>query len=209
MPSALAIGIFCIQPTFADEAVELSKAGKKNLGWSFDNGQEFPGAKGTLTVDTLQSHKGRQDIFVPLPEVGEVKLTRIDGSTDQFHASDAGLTLGISAEPLLLEYKSSSKELPSELKPPLIKLKDVPSPVAKGDAASVTFSMAGTQIAHLQIIPPPFWKIETTTTETTLTCKLTCPPSTWSREGRLLVRIKQQEQPPSGEISIPVQVISR
>src|SRR5438128_2502674 len=44
----------------AQQAVNLMKTGEKNLGWTFNNGQEFPGAKGGLEIDS-ETKRGGQD----------------------------------------------------------------------------------------------------------------------------------------------------
>lgn len=41
----------------AAEVVPLSDPDAKTLGWSFDNGQEFPGATGSLTVEAVEGAK--------------------------------------------------------------------------------------------------------------------------------------------------------
>ena len=40
----------------------LSGSAKENYGWTFDNGSEFPGATGKLSVDTAVKHNGRESL---------------------------------------------------------------------------------------------------------------------------------------------------
>ena len=50
--------LFLTTSTQAQEAVSLMKPGQPRMGWSFDNGQEFPGAKGGLEVDATVRYNG-------------------------------------------------------------------------------------------------------------------------------------------------------
>ena len=40
----------------------LAGSAKENYGWTFDNGSEFPGATGKLSVDTAVTHNGRESL---------------------------------------------------------------------------------------------------------------------------------------------------
>ena len=46
----------------AEQDVQLLAPDKPAMGWNFDNGKEFPGAKGTLTVDPEVKHDGRESL---------------------------------------------------------------------------------------------------------------------------------------------------
>lgn len=47
---------FLLSSLSAQEGIELAQPSKPNLGWTFDNGQEFPGAKGSLSLDETTPH---------------------------------------------------------------------------------------------------------------------------------------------------------
>jgi hypothetical protein len=47
----------------ADE-VSLMQPGKEKLGWSFDQGQEFPGAQGRVSIDDTQKHDGEDSLHL-------------------------------------------------------------------------------------------------------------------------------------------------
>ncbi|PTY01774.1 hypothetical protein DB346_11320 [Verrucomicrobia bacterium LW23] len=49
----LLAGVLChpLSPACAADPLDLMEAGTENFGWKFDNGQEFPGAKGGISVD--------------------------------------------------------------------------------------------------------------------------------------------------------------
>ncbi len=51
----LALSAAVLTPAAAQQVVDLCEPEQKNLGWSFDNGREFPGATGSLTVEPGQA----------------------------------------------------------------------------------------------------------------------------------------------------------
>ncbi|WFB35952.1 sugar-binding protein [Kiritimatiellota bacterium B12222] len=46
----------------AQDAVSLMKPGEPHLGWTFNNGPEFPGAKGSLEIDPTALYNGQQSL---------------------------------------------------------------------------------------------------------------------------------------------------
>lgn len=44
--------------------VDLFTTARPTLGWNFDNGQEFPGAKGALVVDATVKHGDQESLFL-------------------------------------------------------------------------------------------------------------------------------------------------
>ena len=45
-------GVFACAQLFAQDAVPLISPNDPSAGWKFNNGREFPGATGSLTVDS-------------------------------------------------------------------------------------------------------------------------------------------------------------
>lgn len=48
----------------SDQDVSLFVPEKPNMGFGFDNGQEFPGAKGTLSLDSSMKHDGQSSLHL-------------------------------------------------------------------------------------------------------------------------------------------------
>ena len=116
---------------FADDPqeIQLMTAGSQNLGWNFDNGQEFPGATGTLALDPDHKREDHDALkltgdftgggqyvqaTVPVPGVVIDKLTiwyrspssgmmtlRLLDETGQCHQFKVNVTLGSSWEKLV------------------------------------------------------------------------------------------------------------
>ena len=55
---ALSAVLHFAAPARAEDAVPLISSGNALAGWTFDNGREFPGATGGLTVDADAKHDG-------------------------------------------------------------------------------------------------------------------------------------------------------
>ena len=60
--AAVAIGSLLEANLRAQELVPLISETEASAGWRFNNGQEFPGATGTLTVDTEAKRDGRDSL---------------------------------------------------------------------------------------------------------------------------------------------------
>ncbi len=58
----IAVALSTLSSVRAEQDVQLLVSGKPALGWAFDNGREFPGAKGELEADAEVKHDGRESL---------------------------------------------------------------------------------------------------------------------------------------------------
>ena len=159
----------------------------------------------------LYKDKGRQDVFVPLPDAGEVKVLHIDGSSTVLDAGKKGVTLGIAEEPLLLLYQSSATALPGLLGNSPAALTALPESVVKGGSVDLVFALNGLPPDALTLAVPPSWTARTAGVspvlpggKPTVTWTVTAPENTAAREGRIVVSLGK-----SGELYFGIPVTGR
>ncbi|MGD0094289.1 MAG: sugar-binding protein, partial [Planctomycetota bacterium] len=174
----------------------------------------------------LWKEKGRQDVFLPLPDAGEVKVLRIDGSSNTLSPGgrgkgEGGVTLGVAEEPLLLLYHSSATALPERLGVPAAALAALPEGVVKGGSVELTFALNDLAADALTLAVPPGWTARRTGFQPvpaggtpalpaatggkpTVTWSVTAPENTVAREGRIVASLGK-----GGELCFGIPVTGR
>ncbi len=142
--------------------------------------------------------EGRKDVFVKLPKVTDVKVTRIDGSIGKLDAAGSGVMLSVSAAPVLLQYKSL-ENLSDTLGKPLVTVDSLAKEISKGGAAKLVLNGSP---KFVTVTPPPLWTVEEKAAGGKAEYTLTCPPDTAAREGRILVKLAGNR----GELFLPIMV---
>ncbi|MFT7639047.1 MAG: hypothetical protein ACI9G1_000774, partial [Pirellulaceae bacterium] len=104
----------------------------------------------------------RQDVFVPLATEDEVRLIRIDGTTQILHCEDGGVTVSLSDDPLLLMYddsraKDKNATLAESLGTPALALSMPTGSVAAGEAVTLLLTGKHANAETLKILCPPAW----------------------------------------------------
>jgi len=102
--------------------------------------------------------RGRADIRLPLADARAVRLTRIDGSTDDLDASDGGLSFTLGEDPVLLSFEKGPRELPAELALPAMRFASLPAAISRdGDTVIGVVLADGIDPAKVELRLPPFW----------------------------------------------------
>lgn len=132
----------------------------------------------------------REEVFLPLPGVGPVKVTRIDGASSLLDAAGEGVTLTLWDEPCLLEFVSADLMLPEQLDPPRVALADALAPIVKGRCARLEIRCRDTPPDSLELLAPPRWTVvRETGTAGVAVFSVGAPVDTAAKEGRLRVRL--------------------
>ena len=103
---------------------------------------------------------GREDVFIPLKGVDEVKVIKIDGSISMLDAGRKGVTLSIAEEPLLVLYKGGENALPQTLEKPEVFLDNIPASVVAGEKSRFDVVLNTVPEEKVSIKLPPFWTVE-------------------------------------------------
>lgn len=144
---------------------------------------------------------GRVDVGLPLPGVGHVRATRLDGAGSDF-APAGGLTIGLSDEPYLLAFESAGFALPEALTAPDASLDGAIGTVVKG--GSTRLALRSAHPGAVELVAPPGWLVQREAgTAVVAAFTVTAPSATAAREGRLLARLGATV----GEIQLPLPVV--
>jgi hypothetical protein len=140
-------------------------------------------------LQVLWLDDAREDVLVPLPADQEIELVRLDGSRSTLRSTDGGVSLTLSAEPVLLLYQDQKQGLAKTLGSPVLSLTAAPAAVAEGGTS--VFSLQGKELVakSLQVTCPPLW---TTTLKPAgkdqVQCEVRAPAATPAREARISVQ---------------------
>ena len=164
------------------------------------------------TLQILWKDKGRQDVFLPLPDTAGVTVTRLDGSHDALDAGGRGVTLTIGEDPLLLLYDGASP-LADTLGQPALKLVSAPAGLVPGKPSEVLVALNGASTDQAELLCQPFWKVSRASTDSADGAKvrftLEAPEHTSARELDLLVALKDAAGRRVGEISLRPPVVGQ
>jgi hypothetical protein len=140
-------------------------------------------------LQVLWLDDAHQDHMVPLPADRDIQLVRVDGSSSMLRSTGGGITLTLSAEPVLLRYRDEKQGLAPALEPPALSL--AAAPLAT-DEAEATFFLQGPELSaeSLRVICPPLW---TATLKPAAAGQIECtvrgPEATAAREVRICVQL--------------------
>src|SRR5262249_49387276 len=81
----------------AEQDVQLLVPDKPAMGWTFDNGREFPGAKGTLAVDPDVKHDGRESLRLIGDFSGGGNYVQMGRDVTALHCELSGLSFWLRA----------------------------------------------------------------------------------------------------------------
>ncbi|OWK46532.1 hypothetical protein [Fimbriiglobus ruber] len=157
-------------------------------------------------LQVLWKDKGRQDVFIPLPGVEQVRIVRADGSRRTLDANKSGVTLGVTEDPLLLLYDGGEKQLAKELGKPAVSLDTPPQMIARRAPTTLTVTLDGKTAGDVDLIVPPSWGVKKETDQATNSSRsavrfvLTPPATSAVREADLTVTLKGQGGKRQGEL---------
>ena len=159
----------------------------------------FRNAKGQA-MQVWYKEKGRQDAFIPLPGVKDVKVVRIDGSIRELDAAGEGITLTINEDPLLITFEGGSETLADALGEPKIALVAAPEAAVRSEAMPISIKATG----EVSLFAQPFWKIEQQASKEdgVTTFDVTSPAETTVRDVDLIATLAGPNGKPTGEIYV-------
>ncbi|MCL4202310.1 MAG: hypothetical protein KJ000_07430 [Pirellulaceae bacterium] len=139
-------------------------------------------------LQVLWLDDARQDHSVPLPADQDIQVVRIDGSSSMLRSTGGGITLTLSAEPVLLLYRDEKQGIAPTLEPPALSL--VAAPVATSEA-EVKFLLQGQHLSadSLRVACPPLWSATWKPASAgQVECTIRGPGATAAREVRIFVQ---------------------
>lgn len=152
-------------------------------------------------LQVLWKEDGVEDVFLPLPEVGKVVVTHIDGRQRELHAADGGVTLSIGPDPVLLTYAAAKGGLAPALKTPAAQVDRANlSRFVQGGSAVVPVRAA--ENITLDLEAPALWKTSRERTGGEMRFILAPPPASKVREADLAILLKDKEGRITGELLV-------
>lgn len=145
--------------------------------------------------------KGRDDVFLPLPGVSEVEVTRLDGQRKTFDATGGGITLTINEDPVLLTYKGGPDKLPEALGKPAIALVSSPASIVRTEKSVVEVAINDGVADNVTLSAQPFWTVQKEATRANnARFVLVAPAETNVRELDTSITLNGANGRPVGEI---------
>jgi hypothetical protein len=157
-------------------------------------------------LQVLWLDDGRKDVLLPLPTLQNVELIRVDGSRTILQSMSGGISLSLSAEPVLLLYRDEKKGLAKTIGTSAFQL-EMPT-AAITSAGTSAFSLKGPNLTaqSLEVNCPPLWKTALKQTgKNQVECTIQAPASTSAREARVYVRLLAAGNV-IGELMVPLRV---
>lgn len=152
-------------------------------------------------LQVLWKNDGDADVFVPLPGVEAVRVTRIDGANRELTAGGKGVTLSVGTDPVLLEYQSKDAPLAESLGSPAAEFGGLDRALVLGAGSTVSFVPREKDVS-VRLDAPPLWEAR----ETANAVQLTPPAVSTVREAVLSAAIVNADGQTVGELSRRVPV---
>lgn len=134
----------------------------------------------------LWRDQGRSEVFLPLPGVKTVALTRIDGRRSLLQAGGAGIGLGVGPDPVLLAYDGPAN-LPERLGEAPLRIAAAPARLMRGTPGII--ELAGSADPKLVSLSAPAGWTVARTGDKPLRFTVTSPEASQAREGDLIIRL--------------------
>lgn len=148
-------------------------------------GYLFRDAAGTCLL-VLWNDRAAVDVQLPLAGAEDLRLIRVDGGSAALAAAAGGVTLRLSAEPLLLRYRQSSGGLPEQLAAPRLALVGAAAEVVKGGSAELVLAGPGLAPSALRVVAPVGWRAELRAdAPDRVQVRVGAPATTAARAGRI------------------------
>ncbi len=111
------------------------------------------------SLQVLWKDQGRADIALPLPNVQNVQLVRLDGSRHTLSANNQSITASVSDEPILVLYDGGPNVLPSALAKPSATIKAAPTAL-RGGSTVIEVALDGANANEVNLVAPAFWTVK-------------------------------------------------
>jgi len=139
-------------------------------------------------LQVLWWDEARGEHLIPLPANVDVELVRLDGSHATLRSAEGGVSLTLSAEPVLLLYEDKKQGLAEKLAAPTLSLAAAPSAVEVAPTTTFTVEGPGLTAPSLRVIGPPLWTATLEPAgENRVVCHVRAPDATPAREARFHV----------------------
>jgi len=160
-------------------------------------------------LQVLWLDDGRKDILVPLPPGKHVDLVHVDGSRAEMQSRAEGISLSVSAEPVLLLYQDGEAGLAKTLGTSILQTEISPDAINPGGTSVFVLKGPGLTAQSLRVSCPPLWKIALSqASQNQVKGTIRAPGSTSAREARIYVQFLAEGNV-IGELMVPLRVARR
>ncbi len=157
-------------------------------------------------LQVLWRDEGRTDIRVPLPANLAVEVVHVDGDRTRLQSAAGGLSLTVSAEPLMLLYADAQNGLAKALAASALRLESAPPTISEGGTAVFTLNGEAVTAPSLRVKAPRLWQTTLKPiTEQQIECIVQAPASTAAREARIHIELLTEGKA-TGELAVPLRV---
>jgi hypothetical protein len=157
-------------------------------------------------LQILYRESGHSDVFIPFKDVDAVKITQLDGSIRTMHAGGKGITLSITEDPVLIEYRGGAASLPLVLEEAEIELSNRSEAVVAGEESTFDVVLNHVPEEQVELQLPPFWTshsrlITDSKGRKTIRYTFRIPPQSTVREATVRALLKDDDKRIKGELS--------
>lgn len=151
--------------------------------------------------------KGREDAFIPLPDVKAVEVVRIDGSVRTLQAEGKGITLSIDEDPVMLLFDGGAS-LPGKVGEAAVHVANPPASFIRGEEARLEVALGATPADRVSLRPGSTeWPVTKTTGKDgqgreTAVFTFTIPEDSVAGEADLTVSVENEKGVETGEIYV-------
>lgn len=129
---------------------------------------------------------GSTETALPLADVAEVTVIRVDGRRSTLRPADGSLTLTVGKDPLMLAYQGPAT-IPAALAKPVLSVTTAPDRLMRGTAGRIELN--GTAAAdRIEVLAPAGWTVVRDAANPKA-FTVTSPETSLAREGDLLIRV--------------------
>lgn len=154
-------------------------------------------------LQVLWLDDAREEALVPLPANQNVDLVRVDGSRAALVSTGGGISLTLSAEPVLLFYRAPQAGLAETLGRPTLSLTEIPAKAVAGKTFRFVVQGPELKAESLRVHVPWGWTSTVKPAGNELECQVQAPPATPAREVRLYVQRISAGQA-SADLTLPI-----
>jgi len=156
-------------------------------------------------LQVLWLDDAREDVLVPLPTHLPVDLVRVDGSRATLDSAGGGISLTVSAEPVLLFYQDPQQGLAETLGRPTVSLIELPVQAVAGQACRFVLQGIELKADALRVLAPWGWLVTLKDEGDQVECQTQAPAETSAREARIYVQ-RVPDGKPIADLTVPLPV---
>lgn len=164
--------------------------------------------KDNHNLQIIWKDNGRQDVELPLADVQQVEVIRLDGTHRKLNAGGKGITLTVDEDPLLLLYDGTT-QLADSLGEPAAQVTAMPKEIIRGGSADVTVELRGAKADSVELVPPPFWHVKKKIGSDSIVFTASVPESSAVRAADMTVALSDGKGGRSGELYLRPAVASQ